>query len=143
MQIYVIRKGDTLSAIADRYGTTVDALTTANELDAPSLLVVGQTLVIPIIGQFYFVKSGDSLYSIAQKFNMTYQELARIYNFPVGNLLPVGFRLYIPEQPIRLITSLTYIVPRGVTYSQTLQNANTKTSPSLTYLSHYYYTINI
>lgn len=142
MQIYVIRKGDTLSGIADRYGTTADALTTANELDAPNQLVVGQNLVIPIIGQFYFVKSGDSLYSIAQKFNITYQELARINNFPVGNLLPVGFRLYIPEQPKRQITSLAYIEPRGDTVSQTLQNAATKTSPYLTYLAHFSYTIN-
>lgn len=142
MQIYVIRKGDTLSAIADRYGTTADALTTANELDAPNQLVVGQTLVIPIIGQFYFVKSGDSLYSIAQRFNITYQELARVNNFPVGNLLPVGFRLYIPEQPKRQISSLAYIEPRGDTVSQTLQNAATKTSPYLTYLAHFSYTIN-
>jgi|SRR5690625_3896091 len=142
MQIYTIRKGDTLSGIADRYGTTADALTTANELDAPNQLVVGQTLVIPIIGQFYFVKPGDSLYSIAQKFNMTYQELARVNNFPVGNLLPVGFRLYIPEQPKRQITSMAYIEPIGDTVSQTLQNAAMKTSPYLSYLAHFSYTIN-
>src|SRR5699024_8522161 len=124
------------------YGATVDALTTAIQLDAPSLLVVGQTSVVADSAQVYFVKSGDSLYSIAQKFNMTYQELARINNFPVGNLLPVGFRLYIPEQPKRQITSLAYIEPRGDTVSQTLQNAATKTSPYLTYLAHFSYTIN-
>src|SRR5690625_391973 len=73
---------------------------------------------------------------------MTYQELDRINNFPVGNLLPVGFRLYIPEQPKRQITSLAYIEPRGDTVSQTLQNAATKTSPYLTYLAHFSYTIN-
>lgn len=142
MQIYVIKKGDTLSQIADRYGTTVDSLVNANELDAPNQLVVGQALVIPIIGQFYFVKPGDSLYSIAQNFNITYQELAQVNNFPVGNLLPVGLRLYIPEQPKRKITSMAYIEPSGGTVSQTLQNAATKTSPYLTYLAHFSYTIN-
>src|SRR5699024_5128261 len=98
--------------------------------------------VIPIIGQFYFVKSGDSLYSIAQKFNMSYQELAEINNFPVHNVLPIGFRLYIPEQPKRQITSLGYIAPSGDNVSQTLENAARKTTPYLTYLALFSYTVN-
>src|SRR5699024_1320408 len=142
MQTYVIKTGDTLRAIADKYGTTIDALVNANELDAPNQLVVGQSLVIPIIGQFYFVKSGDSLYSIAQKFNMAYQELAEINNFPVHNVLPIGFRLYIPEQPKRQITSLGYIAPSGDNVSQTLENAARKTTPYLTYLALFSYTVN-
>src|SRR5690625_5173451 len=73
---------------------------------------------------------------------MTYKELAQVNNFPVRNQLPVGFRLYIPEQPKRQTTSLAYIEPRGDTVSQTLQNAATKTSPYLTYLAHFSYTIN-
>lgn len=142
MQTYVISKGDTLYTIANRYGTTINAIQSANELDAPNQLVVGQALVIPIIGNFYFVQPGDSLYSIAQEFNMSYQELARVNNFPVGNLLPVGFRLYIPEQPQSQITSMAYIQPTGDNVSQTLQNAATKTTPYLTFLAHFSYTIN-
>jgi spore germination protein len=142
MQIYVVQPGDTLNAIAATYGTTVDALITANELDAPEQLVVGQALVIPIIGQFYFVQPGDSLYSIGQKFNITYQELAQVNDFPIGNTLPVGLRLYIPQQPKRDITSMGYIEPLGGTFTPTLENAARKAAPYLTFLAHFSYTVN-
>ncbi len=45
--MHVVRKGDTPSAIARRYGSTVDAIMTANRLRSPRSLRVGQTLVVP------------------------------------------------------------------------------------------------
>lgn len=45
---YVVKKGDTLSAIAKRYGTTVDALLKANpNIKNPNLIKVGQVIIIP------------------------------------------------------------------------------------------------
>lgn len=142
MQIHVVQQGDNLFNIANTYNTSIQKLSDANELDAPNNLVVGQTLVIPIVGQFYFVQPGDSLYSIAQKFGMSYQELASINNFPVDNIIPVGYSLYIPPQPKREITSSAYIEPFGNTVSETLINAATKTTPYLTYLATFSYNVN-
>jgi len=45
--LYVVQAGDTLSAIAERFGVTVDELVAANNLTDPNVLQVGQTLVIP------------------------------------------------------------------------------------------------
>jgi LysM repeat protein len=44
---YVVRRGDTLAAIAARYGTTVSAIVRANGIANPSLIVAGQRLTIP------------------------------------------------------------------------------------------------
>ena len=44
---YVVRSGDTLWTIAQSFGTTVDAIVEANELDNPSELQVGDELAIP------------------------------------------------------------------------------------------------
>ena len=45
---YVVKKGDTLSAIAKKYGTTVDALLKANpNIKNPNLIKVGQVIIIP------------------------------------------------------------------------------------------------
>jgi LysM repeat protein len=44
---YVVREGDTLSAIAVRFDVTEAALQRVNSLDDPDALVVGQELVIP------------------------------------------------------------------------------------------------
>lgn len=142
MQIYVVKSGDELNTIANTYGATTTALIDANELDTPNDLVVGQALVIPIIGQFYFVQPGDSLYSIAQKFSKSYQQLAQINQIPIDNILSVGLRLYIPPQPKREITSNAYIEPHGQTVSQPLINATTNNTPFLTYLSPFSYTVN-
>ncbi|MDA0366177.1 MAG: LysM domain-containing protein, partial [Chloroflexi bacterium] len=44
---YVVRPGDTLGAIAARWGTTVDAIVRANEITNPNLIAVGTTLRAP------------------------------------------------------------------------------------------------
>jgi membrane-bound lytic murein transglycosylase D len=47
---YEVRKGDTLSVIAKRYGITVAVLRQANNLTAKSILATGQSLMIPSNG---------------------------------------------------------------------------------------------
>ena len=46
-QTYVVAQGDTLAAIAERFGTTVAALQAANGIENPDEILVGQVLVIP------------------------------------------------------------------------------------------------
>lgn len=44
---YVVQSGDTLSLIANRFDTTVEALRVANGLKSADVIVIGQVLVIP------------------------------------------------------------------------------------------------
>lgn len=50
-QTYVVESGDTLWDIAQRFGTTVEALVEANGLEEAADLTVGQQLIIPEPGQ--------------------------------------------------------------------------------------------
>ena len=43
---YTVKKGDTLSEIAQKYGTTVSKLVKLNDIDDPDFIVVGQKLII-------------------------------------------------------------------------------------------------
>lgn len=45
--LYTVQVGDTLSELAERFGTTVDELVAANGLTDPNALQPGQTLLIP------------------------------------------------------------------------------------------------
>jgi hypothetical protein len=46
-QTYTVARGDTLAEIAQRFGTSVDALQAANGIEDPDEILVGQVLVIP------------------------------------------------------------------------------------------------
>lgn len=46
-QTYAVESGDTISSIAKRFDTTVDAIVDANDLEDPDVIAVGQELVIP------------------------------------------------------------------------------------------------
>ncbi|WP_282156333.1 glycoside hydrolase family 18 protein [Cytobacillus gottheilii] len=135
MQIHVVRPGQSLTSIAGAFGTTAEDLIEANEIPNPNNLVVGQTLVIPIVGSFYWVQPGDSLYSISQRYGLSYQELARINGLSVNQPLQVGFRLYIPQQPKAAAEFNAYVEPRGTTVAPALEEAAREAAPYLTYLA--------
>ena len=80
MQIHVIQPGQSIFGIAQAYNTTAAAIVAANEVPNPDQLVVGQTLVIPIIGSFYWVQPGDTLFTVGQRLGVNYLELARVNN---------------------------------------------------------------
>lgn len=46
--VYTVQAGDSVSRLAQRFGSTIDAIVRVNGLSDPGLIYVGQTLVIPI-----------------------------------------------------------------------------------------------
>lgn len=135
MQIHVVQSGQSLASIARIYGTTTADLIEANDIPNPNNLVIGQTLVVPIVGRFYFVKQGDSLFSIAKKFGLTAQQLASVNRISANQPLQTGFRLYIPPAKKRKGEFNGYVEPRGTTVSPSLENSAREAAPYLTYLA--------
>lgn len=80
---YTVQKGDTLSGIASRYGTTYQELAKINGIADPNKIYPGQVLTINgnatsssnVIT--YTVKKGDTLSEIASKYGTTYQKIAK------------------------------------------------------------------
>ena len=94
---YIVKRGDTLYSIADRYNITVDELKRINNLTT-NTITIGQILNINTNNQnnnIYEVKRGDTLYSIANKYNTTVQELKTLNNLQT-NTLSIGQNLLIP-----------------------------------------------
>lgn len=141
MQIHTIQPGETLFGIAQAYGTTVDNIVDANEIPEPTRLVIGQTIVIPIVGRFYWVQPGDSLWSIAQKFGVNYMMLAQINQIRPDASLPVGLRLYIPPLPKPEKEVNAYVEPIGDEVGEALLASARRAVPHLTYLAPFSYEI--
>jgi len=47
--LYVVQQGDTLSGLAEDFGTTVEEIMAANGLTDPNAIQAGQTLIIPAL----------------------------------------------------------------------------------------------
>lgn len=93
---YIVKKGDSLWAIANRYDTTVDQIKSNNNLKT-NTLSIGQTLIIPSTSNYitYTVQKGDSLWIISNKYNTTVDNIKKINNLS-SNLLSIGQKLLIP-----------------------------------------------
>jgi spore germination protein len=141
MQIHVVQAGQSIFGIAQTYNSTVGAIVGVNELPNPNNLVVGQALVIPIIGSFYWVQPGDSLYSIARSFGINYQTLARVNGISPTTPLTIGFRLYIPPQPKRSAETNAYVEPIAGNVSPELEQSARSAAPHLTYLAPFSFQI--
>lgn len=135
MQVHVVEQGETLSSIANWYHTTPSAIIKVNEIPYPYTLVVGQSLVIPIVGSFYSVKSGDTLYQIAQSFGLNYQQLASANRISPNQMLSVGQKIYIPPLPKREAEINAYVEPFGTEVNPNLITAVKEAAPNLTYLA--------
>ena len=97
--IYTVKKGDTLYAIAKQFNISVNDIIEANNLKT-NTLQIGQLLSIPVVKNDketeYYVQSGDSLWSIARKFNTTVDEIKKLNNLS-SNILNINQKLLIPS----------------------------------------------
>jgi LysM repeat protein len=109
--VHVVQRGETLSSIALRYGTSVSALVQANGLRNANFIYVGQRLVIsgggggggsrgggsaPSGGTVHVVQRGQTLASIALRYGTTVAAIATANGLRNPNLIYVGQRLVIP-----------------------------------------------
>jgi LysM repeat protein len=106
-----VEKGDSLSKIAKRYGTTVDALVRINELCDANQIFVGQVVLLEdpeaeaeadaaddrVETAIVTVQPGDSLSKIAKRHDTTVEELMALNDIDDPNLLFVGQELLVDE----------------------------------------------
>ena len=99
--IHVVRRGQHLTSIARRYGTTVSAIMRANGLTNRNFIWVGQRLRIPSSGGgggVHIVQRGQNLTTIAHRYGTTVSAIMRANGLTNRNFVWVGQRLRIPSR---------------------------------------------
>ena len=102
---YTVQSGDTLSGIANKFGTNYESLASLNNISNPNRIYVGQVLKLSANSTTstpdhqvtnntptgsYTVKAGDSLSAIATHYGTSYETLARLNNISNPNHIYVG-----------------------------------------------------
>lgn len=101
---YLVEDGDSLWAIAQRFGVSVDELAKANDLSDSSQLRVGDELKIPgllgIQGKLVTIRVpfGEDLHSFNRRTLIGEEVLARLNRMTTPRELPVGSNLILVEQ---------------------------------------------
>ncbi|WP_298577619.1 LysM peptidoglycan-binding domain-containing protein [uncultured Luteimonas sp.] len=117
---YTVRPGDTLSAIAARFGTTAQALAQSNGIRNPDLIHAGTTLRVPAgeaapaPATSYTIRPGDTLSEIAGRMGTTVQALAQANGIRNPDLIHAGNTLSLPAGAA---TSASYTIQPGDTLS--------------------------
>lgn len=116
---HVVRPGENLTTIAHRYGVSIQAIRSANNLTKKSVLRVGSKLVIPVTNRsnssrpqtvvperksvkvtrrprIHIVKRGENLVEIAEKYNIPIGRLQEENRLKRGSKLLIGTQLLIP-----------------------------------------------
>ena len=126
---YVVRSGDTLWLLAQRYNTTVDAIKKLNNLTDDNLSI-GQVLRIPTTessdGSYfeYVVRPGDTLWLLSQRYHTTVDAIKNLNGLP-GNDLSIGQILKIPAAEPAPAPYFEYTVRSGDTLWQLAQRFGT------------------
>ncbi len=118
---HIVQSGDSLYAVARRYGLTFNELATWNGLQPPYNLSVGQKIRItpppggvvptppsqnPIGGgdsDYHIVAPGDTLFQIARHYNLNLNDLAKWNNLAPPYSLSVGQKLWLTQPATRMI----------------------------------------
>lgn len=92
---YVVRRGDTLRAIADRTGAGSEAIARANDLAPPFVVRVDARLRIPG-GRYHLVRKGQTGIAIARAYAVEWSRIVSANELAEPYMLRAGQRVLIP-----------------------------------------------
>lgn len=92
---HVVRRGETVYGIAQRYDISTRALIDHNKLRPPYRLIAGSRLNLPPL-RAHSVRRGDTLYAISRRYGVDMASLARANRLRAPYRIQVGQRLILP-----------------------------------------------
>jgi len=95
--VYEVKKGDTISDIADSFDISVDTVLSMNEIQSARSLKPGRLLKIPnIAGIVYSAKAGDTVKSIADKYEISATRITEV-NELKSDRIAYSRTLFLPD----------------------------------------------
>jgi len=106
--IYLVRRGDTISQIAEMFNVSTSTILWANDMKSSDKLAEGDLLIIlPMNGVRHNVASGNTLKTIAKKYNVEIGDIIAANDITIDSVLAVGQELMIPDAEISTPKTIT------------------------------------
>ncbi len=96
IQKYVVVAGDTVSAVASKFGVTSDTVRWSNGLTGDSVTAGKELIISPISGIVYKVVASDTIDSISTKYSVNKDQLIAFNDIEITGL-PVGEYIVLPN----------------------------------------------
>lgn len=95
---YTVVQGDTLEAIAHRYGLKVESLVLSNGFQSnDDILSIDQKLMIPAMDALvYMIEEGDNFWTVADQFGAEEAEIVKANPDIDPNAIPIGALVLVP-----------------------------------------------
>lgn len=104
--IYIVKSGDVLGSIANKFDLKINTILQANNLLSTSLLHPGDELIIlPFDAVEYTIKSGDTISKIAIKFDIEEEKILESNNLNSNSTLSIGKKILVPQDNINVSTA--------------------------------------
>ena len=97
ISVYVVRKGDTLSEIAEMFGVSSNTILWANNIKANAIKEGQELVILPISGVRHVVKSGDTLKSLATKYRADLGDILSYNGLSIDSKIKPGDTVIIPD----------------------------------------------
>ncbi|MCC7105710.1 MAG: LysM peptidoglycan-binding domain-containing protein [Chloroflexi bacterium] len=133
LQKHIVSVGETLSAIADRYGVSLGTIVAANQLSNPDLVLAGQELVIlPTTGVLARPKEGETLRELASRYGVAPDSVASANGVAAVDAPVVANQVIVPgvDPPLPKQTASRAPAPRQSSGEQAVASASTPSDAS-------------
>ena len=99
---YLIKSGENLSSIAQKFNTLESTILDINNIPFPDMVREGLEIIVPQNSSNYFeyytIKQGDSLYQIARKYNINPELLATLNGLNMDDYIYPNQRIMVPKR---------------------------------------------
>ena len=97
ISVYIVRKGDTLSEIAEMFGVSTNTILWANNVKANAIKEGQELVILPISGVRHVVKSGDTLKTLATKYKADLGDILSYNSLSTDSKIKPGDIVIIPD----------------------------------------------
>ena len=106
ISLYIVRKGDTLSQIAELFDVSINTIKWENNISGKNLKIGQELRILPVTGLTHTIKKGETFGKIARNYGVEIKDIT-IFNDLDAKSLKIGTKIIVPNGVKKRVVSRT------------------------------------